>query len=218
MAEAGESPFKPEHFAREDEGDDRGFYLAPRLVTHIDEPACAALARYYGRLLPAGGEILDMMSSFVSLLPTDIAYGRVVGHGMNQAELDANPQLTDSFVHDLNANPTLPLPDRSFDGCIVTVSVQYLTQPLAVFRDVARVLRPGAPLAVTFSNRMFPTKAVAIWRGLGDADHGRLVDLYFQHAGGFDPPQFEDISPSPGQSDPLYSVVATRSAEAVWAE
>lgn len=211
MAETGESPFKSEHFAREDEGDDRAFYLMPRLVTHIDEPACAALAVHYGKILPAGGAILDLMSSCVSHLPTDVAYGRVVGHGMNQEELDANPQLTESFLHDLNANPTLPLPDRSLDGCIVSVSIQYLTQPLAVIRDVARVLRPGAPLVITFSNRMFPTKAVAIWRGLGDADHGRLIALYVTHAGGFDPPHVEDISPSPGRSDPLYSVAATRS-------
>ncbi len=210
-----QAPFRPAHFARLDEGDDRAFYATPRFVTHIDEPACAALVAYYRALLPAEGEILDLMSSWVSHLPADVSYRRVVGHGMNREELEANPRLTESFVRDFNANPTLPLPERAFDGCIVSVSIQYLTRPIAVFREIARVLRPNAPLAVTFSNRMFPTKAVAIWRGLGSADHARLIALYFRHAGGFDAPHIEDISPSPGRSDPLYIVSARRSVEAV---
>lgn len=202
----------PEHFAREDVEGDRRFYEMPRLVTHIDEAACAVLAEFYGRLLPEGGEILDLMSSCVSHLPVEVDYHCVTGLGMNEVELMTNPQLTCAVISDLNAVPTLPFADSAFDGCVISVSIQYLVQPTAIFREIARVLRPGAPCAVTFSNRMFPTKAIAVWRGLGDEDHARLVGYYFTEAGGFEEPVFEDISPFPGETDPLFAVMAERNS------
>ena len=202
-----DNPFKPEHFARVDETPDTVFYRPPRIVTHIDEPAQAALAACYKDTLPEGGAVLDLMSSCVSHLPADVSYGRVIGHGMNVAELRANPRLTGGFVQDLNRNPALPFADATFDGCMIAVSVQYLIRPLEVFAEVARVLRPGGPLVVSFSNRMFPTKAVAIWRALDDARHAGLIDLYFRHSGGFADSEFLDISPYPGRSDPLYVAI-----------
>ena len=139
--------FKPEHFAREDSGDDELFYLQPRLVKHIDEPACAALTDYYARALPTGGDILDLMSSYASHLPAEAVYGRVVGLGMNMRELEENEQLSERHVHNLNTHPVMPFTERSFDACILAVSVQYLTRPVEVFADVARVLKPDALLA-----------------------------------------------------------------------
>ena len=205
-----ENPLQPHHFARVDETPDTWFYQPPRIVTHIDEPACAALALFYRERLPAGGRILDLMSSCVSHLPKDVAYDRVIGHGMNVTELSANKQLTGAFVQDLNKNPALPFADATFDGCTVAVSVQYMTRPVEIFREVARILKPGAPFILSFSNRMFPTKAVAIWRALDDNQHGGLVNLYFRLSEGFGPAEFLDISPFPGRSDPLYAVIAPR--------
>ena len=205
-----QNEFKPEHFAREDGGDDELFYLQSRLVKHIDEPACAALADYYARSLPAGGDILDLMSSYASHLPDQPAYGRVVGLGMNLRELEENQQLSERWVHNLNTNPAMPFAERSFDTCILAVSVQYLTRPVEVFADVARVLKPGAFFAISFSNRMFATKAVAIWRSIGDADHARLLQTYLRAAGGFQDLTFDDLSPAPGKSDPIYLVSARR--------
>lgn len=200
-----------EHFVRDDAENDRRFYESPRLVTHIDEAACAALAEFYGRLLPEGGEILDLMSSCVSHLPVEVDYHSVTGLGLNEVELMTNPQLTCAVISDLNAIATLPFMDAAFDGCVISVSIQYLVQPIIIFHEIARVLRPGAPCAVTFSNRMFPTKAIAIWRALGDEDQARLVGYYFSETGGFEEPVFEDISPFPGETDPLYVVRAERS-------
>jgi SAM-dependent methyltransferase len=202
--------FAAEHFARLDSAADALFYEMPRLVKHIDEPACAALARHFERVLPAGGAILDLMSSYASHLPDGVAFGAVIGLGMNPAELAANPRLTAGVIHDLNRVPALPFADRRFDACLITVSVQYLIRPVEVLAEVARVLAPGAPCIVAFSNRMFPTKAVAIWRALGDGDHARLVAHYFAAAGGFDPASFDDLSPMPGRTDPLYAVTARR--------
>ena len=195
-------------FRRYDETPDGLFYTTPRLVTHIDDAAIAAVTQLYRELFPPGGAILDLMSSWVSHLPPEIDYRRVVGLGMNQEELDANPRLTDRLVHDLNERPQIPFEDGAFDGAAVCVSIQYLVHPTEVLREVGRVLRVRAPLVVTFSNRCFPTKAVAIWQGLDDAGHGVLVQRYLEAAGNWSDVELWDRSPDPSRSDPLYAAVA----------
>jgi SAM-dependent methyltransferase len=205
-----DNPLRAEHFRRFDESPDEQFYREPRLVTHIDDAAVAAATAFYRELLPVGGRVLDLMSSWVSHLPAEVEYSVVAGLGMNAAELDANPRLTERVVQDLNTNPLFPWDDGAFDAAIVTVSVQYLTRPAEVFAEVGRVLTPGAPFAVLYSNRCFPTKAVALWQALGSREHADLIGLYFRLSGMFEQPQAYDLSPNPGQSDPLYAVVAAR--------
>jgi SAM-dependent methyltransferase len=146
------------------------------------------------------------MSSWVSHLPPDVAYARVAGLGMNAAELAGNPRLNAFVVHDLNASATLPFEDASFDAATICVSIQYLTAPIAVLRDLGRVVRPGGSAIVTFSNRCFPTKAVAIWQGLDDHGHLLLVSKYFESAGWHG---IEQVTSPPRPHDPLYAVVAT---------
>lgn len=170
-------------FRREDENDDGDFYLPERLVTHIDDDAIAALTEYYRSILSPGADVLDLMSSWVSHLPEDLPLGEVVGHGMNRAELDANPRLTQALVQDLNSEPSLPLADDSFDAALCCVSVQYLVDPVAMFTEVRRVLRPGRPVVISISNRCFPTKAVRIWLGLDMQSRAGLVGLYLEAAG-----------------------------------
>jgi SAM-dependent methyltransferase len=186
--------FPPQAFGREDESNDAFFYSEPRFVAHIDDFAIAAVGEAYRRFLPAGGAILDLMSSWISHFPADFETGRVVGLGMNAEELAANPRLADWVAHDLNLDPVLPFADEAFDGAVVCVSVQYLTRPVDVFRDVGRTLRPGAPFIVAYSNRCFPTKAVRIWQALDDADKGRLVATYLTDAGTFEDINIYDFS------------------------
>jgi hypothetical protein len=190
-------------FDKLDPSPDAEFYADPRFVTHIDEGAIAAVTQVYRERLPPDGTVLDLMSSWVSHLPEDVAYASVVGHGMNADELAANPRFARWFVRDLNIDPRLPLDDAEINGACLCVSVQYLQRPVDVFRDVRRVLRPGAPFIVSFSNRCFPTKAVAIWQSLQGKDQQRLVAAYMQGAG------FSDIAGSawlPAGGDPLWTV------------
>ncbi|TAL04547.1 MAG: methyltransferase domain-containing protein [Rhodospirillaceae bacterium] len=170
-------------FEKWDTGDDADFYVQPRFVTHIDNAAIAALTAFYREVLPAGGVILDLMSSWVSHLPPEVSYAEVIGHGMNEAELTANSRLGRRFVQDFNRNQQLPLEDSSVDAATICVSIQYLQHPVEVLREVARVLKPGKPLIIGFSNRCFPTKAVAIWQSLDGTGHAQLVTLYMKLAG-----------------------------------
>jgi hypothetical protein len=182
----GKAPadFPPGAFARADEGDDALFYLPPRLVTHIDEQAIAALSAFYGEILKPGDTVLDLMSSWISHLPGGLQLGEVIGHGMNARELESNPRLTRWFIQDLNRETALPLDSASCDAALCCVSVQYLKRPIEVFAEVRRVLRPGSPFIVSFSNRCFPTKAVAIWRSLDLRGHASLIHHYL-HCSGF---------------------------------
>lgn len=175
--------FPPGAFAREDESPDADFYVEPRFKTHIDDAAIAALTGFYRQVLPPGGVVLDLMSSWVSHYPEDVEFAEVIGHGMNAEELAANPRFSRWFIQDLNRNPVLPLETASLDAATICVSIQYLQHPVEVLRDLARCLRPGAPLTVAFSNRCFPTKAVAIWRSLYPSQHAALVETYLREAG-----------------------------------
>src|SRR5215208_7191785 len=200
-------PLPEEAFGRYDETPDEEFYLLPRYVTHIDDRAIAAVTQLYRELFPPGGEILDLMSSWISHLPPEVEYRRVVGLGMNEAELRRNERLGSYVVQNLNTNPQLPFGDAEFDGVGICVSIDYLTRPVEVLREVGRVLKVGAPLIISFSNRCFPTKVIAVWHQLDDRGRVRLVQRYLQEAGNFENIRGLDRSPRRLFSDPLYAVI-----------
>lgn len=196
---------------RSDPTPDADFYAFPRLVTHIDDAAIAAVGRLYDEL-GVEGRVLDLMSSWVSHL--NHAPRALTVLGLNADELAANPAASARVVHDLNADPYLPFDDDCFDAVLCCVSVDYLTRPVEVLTEVGRVLRVGAPVVITFSNRCFPTKAVRGW--LAQSDEGRcaVVVDYLRRAGAFTEPEVSRRTPAPPEQggtywgDPLYAVVA----------
>ncbi len=208
---------KPDDFSRHDESDDAQFYLTPRIVAHIDEKAQAIVTDIIRRYTQADTSILDLMSSCYSHLPVDIRYKEVIGLGMNKEELEVNTQLTSFVVQDLNKRPALPFADATFEAVLNTVSVQYLIQPIEVFREVSRVLKPGGVSIVSFSDRMFPTKAVRIWHEGDNEEHIALVRQYYVQAGGFQRVRIErHIAPSSTWfwrgHDPVFTVIGFRTA------
>lgn len=209
-----EFPFKPDDFSRFDESSDAEFYSAPRFVTHIDDQAIRALTKYYSQALPPsnspGVAILDMCSSWVSHYPPGYKQEKIIGMGMNEAELQKNPVLTEYVVQDLNVNPKLPFEDNTFDVITNVVSVDYLNKPMDVFKEMRRILKPSGLAIMSFSNRCFWTKAISIWTSTGDADHAWIVGAYFHYTGGFEAPEAIDISPNPGQTDPMYIVCSRK--------
>lgn len=185
---------------------DGTFYQQPRFVEHVDAGFRRRLTGLYAEQLDPGDRVLDAMSSHVSHLP-EIGFDEVIGHGMNTAELKANDRLDRWFVQDLNREHELPLPDGSVDAVLCAVSVQYLQYPGAVFTEFSRVLTPGGVVIVSFSNRMFPTKAIRAWREAGMTGRLDLVRSYITATGGFDPPTA--VRDTPG-GDPFYAVYARR--------
>jgi SAM-dependent methyltransferase len=202
-----EEGFPVGFFDRMDDRDDAGFYAVPRLVTHIDDAAIAAVGDLYDEL-GITGEVLDLMGSWVSHFRSGPAHLTVLG--MNEHELRANPNAAERIVHDLNADPRLPLGDESVDDAVCCASVDYLTRPVEVFRDVARVLRPGGRFVCTFSNRVFPTKAIRGWLEATDERRRAIVVEYFERSGVFGPATSARRTPPDHPGDPLSAVWATR--------
>jgi hypothetical protein len=209
--------FADDPFRRDNEEDDAGFYSQPRLVSHVDIRAQAVIAALQGRLLKPGLAVLDLMSSWQSHVPHGLKLRSLVGLGLNEEELQRNPRLTDRLVHDLNREPRLPFPDGRFEAVICNLSVEYLVRPFEVFREVARVLKPGGLFVQTFSHRWFPPKVVKIWTELYDFERLGLVLEYFLQNGafgnlktfssrGWPRPETDRYFPQMRLADPVYAV------------
>ena len=201
------SDLPPEAFSKQDSSSDVAFYAMPRMVAHIDEGAIAALTAFYSEMLRPGMRVLDLMSSRYSHLPPALEGElHVTGHGMNRAELEANPALDAVHVQNLNESPALPFEAGRFDAALCCVSVQYLQDPVAVFREVRRTLKEGAPFVASFSNRCFPTKAIALWHALNGEGHAQYVGMAMREAG-FAEVEALALVPEGGPTDPLWAVV-----------
>jgi SAM-dependent methyltransferase len=209
--------FSPGAFNREDETPDALFYGKPRYVQHIDTTAIEMVKNTYGRFLKEDMKVLDLMSSWQSHLPENLNLERVVGLGLNENELRKNSRLTETVVQDLNKNSKLPFDSNIFDAVICSVSVEYLVDPLAVFAEVGRILRPDGYFILTFSNRWFPSKAINIWKELHEFERMGLVLEYFIRSGGFENlqtysirglprPHDDKYYPDLWYSDPIYAV------------
>lgn len=200
-----------------DDGDDALFYAEPRFVQHLDGGFRERLTALYRQRIPPCAVVLDLMSSWVSHLPEQVRYEEVIGHGLNEAELAANPRLDRHWVQNLNREPTLPLADASVDAVLMVAGWQYLQRPEPVAAELLRVLRPGGQLIVAFSNRMFFQKAPRIWTEGSDRDHLAYVSRVLQ-AQGWPAPQLiaePTRAEGPlgwlgGQGDPFFAVVAEK--------
>jgi len=193
-------------YRREDESADSFFYEKPRYEKHIDDATIEAITQVYREYLIPDSSILDLMSSWISHLPEEISFSRVSGLGMNVAELTKNPRLDDFLVHDLNENPVAPYAPNSFDAVLIAVSVQYLINPVEVFKSIAKILKPGGKCIVSLSHRLFPSKAIRAFLVLPAKERCELVRSYFDYACDFRDVTVLDRSPI--NADPLWIVMA----------
>ncbi len=206
-----------EAFARSDETSDAAFYKNFKAEGSLDSLALATIEDLYERLIPKGSRMLDLMAGSDSHVRKSLQPVSLIGLGLNGEELQSNKALTETVVHDLNADVALPFYDNQFDVVLCTVSVEYITRPLEIFRDVARILRPDGMFIVVFSNRMFPPKAVRIWKGAEEDRRVELVRNYMAKVdnlfldGSFESkgkprPEDDKLYPLGLPSDPVYAV------------
>ncbi|MBC7357094.1 MAG: methyltransferase domain-containing protein [Desulfacinum sp.] len=213
--------YGPDAFTRRDDSDDAVFYQTDRFVSHLDRTALETVEKVIGSLVVEDAPvILDLMAGWDSHLPEGIRPARMVGLGLNENELRANPALTEYVLHDLNADPRLPFENDTFDVVLNTVSVDYLTRPFEVFREVGRILKPGGLFLVLFSNRMFPQKVVKVWREAGEEERVIIVEDYFRSSELFEAPQVAVSKGLPRPEDDKYAHWGLPSDPiyAVWAE
>ena len=173
-------------FQRVDTAPDTDFYQKPRMTQHMDDTALEVVRNTYGRFLKDGMQVLDLMSSWQSHIPGNLELKHLSGLGLNPTELKHNPQLTDRIVHDLNADPILPFDANTFDTVLCTASIEYLIDPLTIYNQVARTLKPSGHFIVTFTNRWFPPKSIKLWTELHEFERMGLVLEYFIQSGAFD--------------------------------
>lgn len=213
--------FTADAFTRMDNQPDSAFYSLPRMVPHLDAMALQQVEKLYQRLIPEQSDLLDLMASWDSHLPESMKLKSVIGVGLNEDELKANRRLDDYVMQDINRHISLPFADASFDTVISSVSVEYLTQPVDTFKEVARILKPGGLFINTFSNRWFPTKAIALWCDLHEFERlGLVTEYYLQSEGfrhihthslrGYPRPEDDKHAGKSLFSDPVYAVWASR--------
>ena len=148
---------------KSDISDDEIFYQQPRFVHHLSESFRNRLTSLYSEYLLNHHIILDLMSSWVSHLPSNISYKKVIGHGMNEAELSSNERLDSFFVQNLNKKQNMPIEDSSVDVGLIVAGWQYLQYPEKVSLELSRVIKSDSLLIISFTNRAFWTKAPNIW-------------------------------------------------------
>ena len=139
------------------------FYQKPRYVNHLSSSFRERLTRLYTEYLRNHHVVLDLMSSWISHLPTHTKYKKVIGHGMNELELRANNRLDSFWVQNFNEIQNIPLEDSSIDVALVVAGWQYLQYPEKVSLELSRILKSDSLLLISFTNRAFWTKSPNIW-------------------------------------------------------
>jgi SAM-dependent methyltransferase len=184
-------------------------------VPYLPEEASEIIQQKLEPLLPPGGRILDLMTGAYSHIPPRIQSGRIVGLGLTEAALRQNSLLNEFIVHDVNANPRLPLPDHNFDAVTLVSGMAYVQQPVELLEDVARILRPGGLLAIVFGIVSFFDQTDAAWYSLDEDRRVDLVKAYLLKTGKYQQPRadwfkfpYQEYGERRAHEEPLWMVWA----------
>ncbi len=198
-----------------DFADDRIFYQQPRYVHHLSNAYRERLTQLYSNYLCEHHVILDLMSSWVSHLPSNVKYKKIIGHGMNESELNSNTRLDSFWVQNLNKKQIFPIEDSFFDVGLIVAGWQYLQYPEKVSTELSRVIKNNSLLIISFTNRAFWTKSPNIWSNSTEfqrieyiksvlSDNNWCVEKIFNEKT-YDNKLFGLYT---SESDPFFSVVA----------
>ena len=198
-----------------DISDDRIFYQTPRYVNHLSHSFRKRLTNLYKEYLFSHFTLLDLMSSWVSHLPNNIRYKKVLAHGMNEAELKANTRIDKFWIQNLNNTQNLPVEDSTVDAGLIVAGWQYLQYPEKVALELSRIIKSDSLLIVSFTNRAFWTKSPYIWTNSSDEERIDYVKSVLNSNGWrieeiFNEKTYENkfFGFYSLESDPFFSVVA----------
>ena len=197
-----------------DNNDDKIFYQQPRYVHHLSVSFRDRLAKLYSKYLCKDKIILDLMSSWVSHLPSNIKFKKVIGHGMNEAELKSNKRLDSYWIQDLNKTQRMPILDSIVDIGLIVAGWQYLQYPEKVSLELSRIIKRDSYLIISFTNRAFWTKSPNVWTNSTEeerieyvisvlSDNGWIVEKIFNEKT-YENKLFGIYS---FESDPFFSVI-----------
>ena len=198
-----------------DASDDQIFYQQPRYVHHLSESFRTRLTELYSKYILNHYVVLDLMSSWVSHLPKDVRYKKVIGHGLNESELSTNNRLDSFWVQNLNKKQEMPIEDSSIDIGLIVAGWQYLQYPEKVAFELSRIIKNGSLLIISFTNRAFWTKSPNIWTNSSEIKRIEYVKSVLSDCGWkveriFNEETFENklFGFYSSSSDPFFSVIA----------
>ena len=199
-----------------DESNDEEFYSEPKFVYHLDSNFRETLSKVYKDEIDENSTILDLMSSWDSYLPKENTYQKVIGHGLNQKELERNNILDSFWVQNFNLNQDIRLENGSIDYCLMVAAWQYLQYPENLTKEISRILSRKGKIIVSFSNRAFWHKAPNIWTTSTEDERVQYVRKVLI-SNGFKEPRIIKKFNEPDlnifnffKKDPFYCLIATK--------
>ena len=199
-----------------DETNDEEFYSKPKFVYHLDANFRKYLTFIYKNEINENSTVLDLMSSWDSYLPSDKRYKNVIGHGLNQSELEKNKFLNSFWIQNFNSNQNIPLENSSIDYCLMVAAWQYLQYPETLTREVARILGDKGKFLISFSNRAFWHKAPNIWTTSTEEERLQYVRKVLISNGFMEPRIIEKFNSETTnffpffKNDPFYCIIANK--------
>ena len=166
-----------------DQSDDMEFYKYPRYCYHLDQGFRSRLTKLYEETISENSIICDFMSSWVSHLPESRNYKRIIAHGINREELEANKVLDSFWVQNLNVNTVLPIEDNFIDYALMTAGWQYLEYPEKISEEILKKVQPNGKIIISFSNRAFWSKAPRIWSENDDLGRVKYIESVLKDSG-----------------------------------
>lgn len=156
-----------------------------------------ALTEHMSQHFFDGAKVLELFSTYESILPENFNLGPTVGVGLYAREMQCNPELDDFIEQDISVDPYLPLADNYFDFVVVPAMFQLFQRPKEMFQEINRVLKPGG--------RVFIGVKLVMWAFLGwkqgryYVETNYLEDVlaagsFLHYAEGYTKPQSYDLT------------------------
>ena len=199
-----------------DESNDEEFYSDPKFVYHLDANFRNYLSSVYKNEIKDNSTVLDLMSSWVSYLPLEKKYKKVIGHGLNKEELERNKTLNSFWVQNFNLSQKIPLESGSVDYCLMVAAWQYLQYPEKLTKEIVRILSNEGKILVSFSNRAFWHKAPNIWTTSTEEERLKYVRKVLISNGFKEPRIIKKFNEQSFnflpffKNDPFYCLIATK--------